>query len=51
MGNPNQSKSKGLRHHNNTGRQQIKSGSLRKRTERLAKRLGIPFGKPKPDGA
>lgn len=30
-------------HHNNHGRQQIKSGSRARQTERFAKRLGIPF--------
>lgn len=31
------------RHHNNDGRQQIKSGTRSLTTQRLARRMGIPF--------
>jgi hypothetical protein len=31
------------RHHNNDGRAQIKSGALYRKTQNLAKKLGIPF--------
>jgi len=41
--------SKQRRHHNNKGYRQIKSGSSRRRLQRLAQELGIPFGRPTQD--
>jgi hypothetical protein len=36
-------------HHNNDGRQQIKSGKTRKQVKRIARKLGIPYkhGRPR----
>jgi hypothetical protein len=34
------------RHHNNTGERSIRSGDNEKKLQRIARKLGIPYGKP-----
>lgn len=43
---------RGRKHHNNDGRQMLKTGSRAKRTAKLAKKLGVEFklGKPSSPG-
>lgn len=36
---------KDRRHHNNDGRRQIKRGKTRDFVQRLARKLGVPYGK------
>lgn len=36
---------KDRRHHNNDGRRQIKRGKTRAQVKRIARRLGIPYGR------
>jgi len=35
------------RHHNNKGQRQIKTGKVDRDLKRIAKKLGIKYGKPK----